>query len=106
MTQPLTIEGLARVLCVERDIDPDQPMKLVYVAPGVMPSGMLEWQGVVGEVLALRAHIAACGWQLVPKEPTGEMVTRGFHDVGEYIEHDDVLARAYKLMLAAAPKVE
>lgn len=54
-------------------------------------------QAVISEVAAPAVHE---GWQLVPKEPTLDMLEAGFHPTvnGPFVDH------AWKAMLAAAPE--
>ena len=55
----------------------------------------------------LPAPAAPEGWQLVPVEPTLEMITSGL--MANTYESDSascILARAYRAMIAAAPKPE
>lgn len=59
---------------------------------------------IVNERRAAIAAVEAEGWQLVPVEPTAEMVEAGFLSLGKG-EDASVLERdVYRAMLAAAPK--
>lgn len=65
------VERVARALCRARDIDPDAEMKIVYTAPGHVPSSMPEWIAFEDDARAAIAAMPCAG--LVRVLPNGDV---------------------------------
>lgn len=66
-----------------------------------------EYHHIRGEGQPLYLHPAPAipeGWQLVPKEPTPEMIRSGQSEYGEVVFAEHQVNSVYRDMLAAAPK--
>lgn len=94
-----TIEALRAAIEAAEKQEP------VAIAGGEYPCNVIWYAPVMaGTKLYTRPQPAIPdGWQLVPVEPTGEMLQAAF----TYLEDIDFIATGvYKAMLAAAPKQE
>ena len=88
-----TLEVIARALCVDDDVDPDD---VDYDRTG---AGRPNWHCVQGTADAILTALSEKGMVIVPKEPTEAMLDAG--DMA-YVGHRARMAGIYRAMLSAS----
>ena len=102
MSKP--IEIMARGLAKQRIIDArrfdTEPKELERKIPASVQHA---WPEFISEAQAALDALAAAGYVVVPKEPTGAMVgaAQAYFDSAEYIIGNGHITAAYRAMIAA-----
>lgn len=107
MGDPLVQPSAAPVALAQQEPTDEQIDEMTIRALGSkQPQIMIDaYREFARAVLALRGPAIPEGWQLVPVEPTPEMLKAGQYRVGN-LSTEKWFAVSYRAMLAAAPKGE